>query len=296
MPDSVPVGVVIPTYNRGLAVLSTLRCIYACDPRPIEVLVHIDTTDGILEAELAKEYPEVRALTSPTRLGPGGGRHRCLLACKAPYAASFDDDSYPVDVDFFSQVVHLFSKHPRAAIFGASIWHRCAAPKPISDCLVRTPSYTGCGYAIRLSAYREIRGYLPRPVPYGMEETDVSLQLFAAGWDTYDAKRLRVFHDTELAHHDSAEMVSGYVANVGLFAFLNYPVTRWYWGLLQVANVVFFSVRMGRIRGVGSGLLRIPADCYRNRCYRNPIAWKTVKRFLRFRRTGLAGIADCRAD
>ena len=66
-------------------------------------------------------------------------------------------------------------------------------------------------------------------VAYGMEETDVSLQLFAAGWDIYHAGRLRVFHDTDLAHHDSPEIVSGYVANVGLFAFLNYPVVGWYW-------------------------------------------------------------------
>jgi hypothetical protein len=29
------------------------------------------------------------------------GRHRCLLACKPPFAVSFDDDSYPVDSDFF---------------------------------------------------------------------------------------------------------------------------------------------------------------------------------------------------
>ena len=288
MPDLVPVSVVMPTYDRGLTVLSTLGRIYACDPRPAEVLVHIDAAGGTLEADLARQFPEVRILTSPTRLGPGGGRHRCLLACKAPYAASFDDDSYPVDADFFSQVVHLFSAHPRTAIFGANIWHRGADPIAITDCLVRTPSYTGCGYAIRLSAYRQIRGYLPRPVAYGMEETDVSLQLFATGWDIYDAGRLRVFHDTDLAHHASPEIVSAYVANVGLCAFLNYPVVGWYRGLLQVANVVIFSVRMGRIRGLCTGVLRIPVDCYRNRHHRNPIAWERVRQFLQFRRTGVA--------
>ena len=288
MPNVVPVGVVVPTYDRGLAVLSTLGRIYACDPRPTEMFVHVDAADGILEGELARRFPEVSVLTSQTRLGPGGGRHRCLLACKVPYAVSFDDDSYPVDVDFFSQVVNLFSTHPRAAIFAANIWHRGAAPIAITDCLIRTSIFTGCGYAIRLSAYREVRGYLPRPVAYGMEETDLSLQLFAAGWEIYDAGRLRVFHDTELAHHNSPEIVSGYVANVGLYAFLHYPISGWYRGFLQVANVVVFSVRMGRIRGLCSGLVRIPLDCYRNRLHRNPIAWQTVRRFLQFRKTGVA--------
>jgi GT2 family glycosyltransferase len=296
MPDSVSVAVVIPTYNRGFAVLSTLRRIYACDPRPEEVLVHIDATDGILEAELARQFPEVRALTSPTRLGPGGGRHRCLSVCKAPYAASFDDDSYPVDNDFFSRVEQLFSQHPRAAVIGASIWHRNDSPKRRIESLLQTPSFTGCGHAIRLGAYRQVRGYLPRPVPYGMEEDDVSLQLFAVGWQIYEAADLRVYHDTELKHHQLPEITSGRVANVGLFAFLNYPVIGWGWGFLQLANIIAFSVRMGRISGLLSGILSIPTDCYRNRRYRNPIAWKTVRKFLRFRRTGVAEIFDRHVD
>ena len=36
-----------------------------------------------------------------------------------------------------------------------------------------------------------------------MEESDLSLQLFAAGWQIYEAGELRVFHDTDLAHHQS---------------------------------------------------------------------------------------------
>lgn len=292
----VSVGVVIPTYNRGLAVLTTLGRVYACDPRPAEVWVHVDAADGLLELELSKQFPNVRILTSPVRLGPGGGRHRCLLACKTPYVASFDDDSYPVDTDFFSRVERLFSENPRAAVIGASIWHRHDAPKPRVESLSQVPSFTGCGNAIRLAAYRQVRGYLARPVAYGMEESDVSLQMFAAHWKIFEAGDLRVFHDTELKHHQTAEITSGYVTNVGLFAFLNYPVIGWGWGFLQLANVVIFSIRMGRIRGLLSGILCIPAECYRNRQHRNPIAWSTVRSFLRFRRAGLGEIVDCHVD
>src|SRR5215470_7007395 len=104
MNSTVPVAVIIPTYNRGSAVLSILEKIESCDPRPAEIRVHIDLADGDLERELSRRFPGIEILTSPTRLGPGGGRHRCLLSCNAPYAVSFDDDSYPVDRDFFSQV------------------------------------------------------------------------------------------------------------------------------------------------------------------------------------------------
>jgi GT2 family glycosyltransferase len=286
MTNTVPVAALIPTYNRGSAVFSVLEKIEACEPRPVEIWVHVDQADGSLERELHRRFPQVRALTSATRLGPGGGRHRCLIACNAPYAVSFDDDSYPLDADFFGRVEQLFLEHPNAAIFAASIRHRHEAEKERSDSLRLSPSYTACGFAVRLAAYHKTRGFLPRPVAYGMEEVDLSLQMVAAGWHIYEAGDLRVLHDTDLQHHQSPEINAGAITNVGLFAFLHFPIVRWGWGALQVGNRVVYSMRMGRFRGICSGLLQIPIDCYRNRDHRNALAWPTLKRFLEFRRTG----------
>ena len=286
MTCNVPVAALIPTYNRGSAVLSVLEQVRACNPRPAEIWVHIDRADGVLECELNRRFPSVRVLSSPTRLGPGGGRHRCLLACNEPYAVSFDDDSYPVDADFFARVEALFLDCPNAAILGARIWHRYEPERERIENLDLSPSYIGCGFAIRMAAYHETRGLLPRPVPYGLEETDLSLQLFAAGWHIYEAGALRVFHDTDLKHHQSSESNAGTITNIGLFAFLHFPTVCWGWGLMQVANRVVYSMKMGRFRGICTGLLRIPIECYRYRRFRNAIAWPTLKRFLDFRRTG----------
>jgi len=285
--NSVPIAVIIPTYNRAMAVVSVLEKIKTCDPKPAEIWIHIDMADGMLEGVLHEQFPDVRVLASPVRLGPGGGRHRCLLACRTPYAVSFDDDSYPVDSDFFLQVERLFAEHSRAAIFGASIWHRFEPQKVRTESLVAVPSYIGCGYAIRLAAYRQVRGYLPRPTPYGMEESDLSLQLFAAGWHIYEVGNLRVFHDTDLEHHRSPEVTSGVISNVGLYAFLHYPIIGWGLGLAQVINKAVYCIRMGRIRGICSGIVRIPVDCYQNHRHRKPVAWQTLRRFLRFCRTGV---------
>jgi GT2 family glycosyltransferase len=293
MTSTVPVAAIIPTYNRGSALISVLDKIQKCEPKPEEILVHIDLADGKLEGALQERFPDARILTSPIRMGPGGGRHRCLLACTKPYAVSFDDDSYPVDADFFSRVERLFFEHPRAAIFGASIWHRHERAKNRTEHLDACPSYVGCGYAIRLAAYRQVRGYLPRPVAYGMEECDLSLQLFAVGWQIYEAGGLRVFHDTDLKHHESPEITAGVIANVGLYAFLHYPFIGWGFGFMQVANKVVYCVRVGRIRGIFSGLLAIPNDCYRNRRYRKAIPWQTLMRFRHLRRrTGVVEFQD----
>jgi len=128
--------VIIPTYNRGLTVTRALKKIDKCDPKPAEIWTHIDLSDGTLEGVLREQFPDVRVLTSPVRLGPGGGRHRCLVACGTPYAVSFDDDSYPVDPDFFFSTERLFCEYPRAAIFGARIWHRHECEKVRTASLV----------------------------------------------------------------------------------------------------------------------------------------------------------------
>jgi GT2 family glycosyltransferase len=284
--STVPIAVIIPTYNRGLAVLSVLEKIQKCDPKPREIWIHVDLANGVLERELNKRFPTIGVLTSPIRLGPGGGRHRCLLACGTPYAVSFDDDSYPVDSDFFSRVERLFSEHPRAAIIGASIWQRHEPARVRTDSFVAVAGYVGCGHAVRLAAYRQVRGYLARPLSFWMEENDLSLQLFAAGWQICEAGELRVFHDTDLSHRGSSEILSAAITNIGLCAFLHYPMIGWGWGVAQVANIVAWHILRGRIHGICSGILRIPIECYRNRRYRKPISWDKLRHFLHFRRSG----------
>jgi len=277
--NNVPIAVVIPTCV-GRSVDKVIERIRACDPQPVEIIVHLDPAPA--EKEQVALAAEIRVLNSSTRLGPGGARHRCLLECTTPYAVSFDDDSYPTDTDFFGQVFELFSKYSEAAIFGANIWHR-QEPTPLrSSRLILRPSYVGCGYAVRLEAYREVRGHIPRPLAYGIEESDLSLQLFEAGWKIYEAGALRVFHDTDLKHHNSPGITSATIANIGLNAFLNYPVTGWGRGLVQVANKIVYCIKKRRTDGIISGVLRLPADCYRYRGYRRPIQWRVVKEYLRF--------------
>jgi GT2 family glycosyltransferase len=286
MKTTAPITVIIPTYNRGMRVLSVLEKIRRCDPAPVAIIIHIDLSDGRLEAELKERFPDVAVLTSPVRLGPGGGRHRCLLECKTPFAVSFDDDSYPVDSEFFATVERLFLEHPRAALLEANVWHRNEPELPRMTSLMPIPSYIGCGYAIRLDAYRQTRGYLNRPVPYGMEELDLSLQLFVSGCQMMRAGELRVFHDTDLKHHLSTEITSGSIMNVALYAFLHYPMMASGLGVLQLGNKVAYCLRTGRIGGIIPGLLQIPADCWRNRRYRKPVPWEILRRYVRFRRTG----------
>jgi len=279
-----PVAVIIPTFNRGTRVFLTLEKILACDPVPAEIWVHVDKSDGKLEEVLASRFPSVRVLSSQVRLGPGGGRHRCLEKCSLPYAVSFDDDSYPVDADFFERIHAIFLACPEAAVIQATIWQRNEQPKAREASLTRKSDFVGCGYVVRVSAYKETRGYLPRPIAYGLEETDLSIQLFSNDWRVYQSGELRVFHDTDLSHHDHPEITVARITNVALFAFLHYPVLLWGWAAIQLSNLVRFCLMRNRWRGVLKGLLCIPGDCFAHRQYRRPLPRRVVSAFLRLRR------------
>lgn len=284
MVQTASVAVVIPTYGRGTRVFTTLEMVMRCDPRPEEIWVHVDSSDGRLEADIKEYFPSVKVISSDRRVGPGGGRHRCLQLTTMPLAVSFDDDSYPYDVDFFSLAVSLFTEHPEAAVIGASIWHRRQVELTRNNSFDQKSSFTGCGHAIRLTAYNDVAGYVPRSIAYGLEETDLTLQLFAKKYKIYESGQLRVFHDTELRHHKDPETVEYVVANSALLAFLRYPVWLWGWGLLQLGSTIVYCLRAGRRRGVISGVLRIPSDCLAFRRSRQSLPSADVIRYLRSRR------------
>ena len=282
-PAAVTVG--IPTFGRGLRMVQTLTRLAECDPPPLEIIVHVDRSDGKLERELAVRFPTVRLISSLQSVGPGGGRHRCLQACTQPLFASFDDDSWPLDSDFFAQITRLFESHPRAAVLAASIYvpgevvlESAPEVKIVSD-------YTGCGYALRADAYRQTAGHIDRSCAYGVEEVDLAMQLHALEWTILKCRSLRVFHDTQLSHHANAEVVANTVQNVALRAYLRYPVQLWPRAVLQLCNVVWFMLKRRRFSGLGRGLWGIPAALRHYASRRRQLPADKIRSYLNARFT-----------
>ena len=145
---------------------------------------------------------------------------------------------------------------------------------------------------MRVAAYRDLRGYLARPMAYAIEESDVGLQLFVRGWQVFSAEELRVYHDTDCTNHEAAEVTASTITNLALLAFLHYPAMDLGRGAAQVANRVAYSVRRGRIRGVASGVGGIVTECYRNRALRAPIRHEMLMGYLRLRQSEADPIAD----
>jgi len=284
MSHTVPITVGIPTWARGERVVGALERVLACEPRPAELIVHVDATDGGLERILAARFPFVRVLSSPQRVGPGGGRHRCLVASTQPMFVSFDDDSYPLDGDFFAEVARLFSAHDDVALLAAQITHPWETMAPKNSRFEPTVEFTGCGWAVRRESYFACAGFVDRPYAYGIEELDLGLQLHAAGLTVRRVGSLRVFHDTNLSHHRNPRQTAAAVQNVALLAWLRYPWSLAGRAALQLANMVVDQLRRGRWRGVPAGLLGIPLVAWEFRGRRRPLPLQKVRSYLAGRR------------
>ncbi|MEB3209756.1 MAG: glycosyltransferase family 2 protein [Leptolyngbyaceae bacterium] len=281
-----PISVVIPTYNRPNAIRLALQKIYACDPCPDDVVIHIDANDIVTQQVLEHEsFPSLTILQSQTQMGPGGGRNRAIAAAKNELIASFDDDSYPLDHDYFHRLITLFEMFPQASVIGANIFHIGEDILPDTAQIKHVHDFVGCGCAYRKRAFLQTTGYVPLAVAYGMEEVDLSLQLCNIGWDIYHSAWLRVFHDTHLIHHSSSKVTAASIANLALLAYLRYPMSFWWLGFAQCANRIVWLLTHQRFKGIFKGIESIPSLIYRYRRLRQPVTHNSLNTYLSLRRS-----------
>lgn len=278
------VSVVIPTFRRSARLLETLRILETCDPPPGEVLVHIDAGDEETEHALRANAPYVRLRTAETMQGPGGSRNWLIGAAKYPIVVSLDDDSYPVDPDFFGSVLATFAAHPDAGVIAMQIVNDGEAMPPRQQTSQDVADFGGGGCAYRQSAFLSTSGYIPLHPAYGMEETDIALQIMDRGWRIVLCRDLRIRHASNRANQTHPEVVAAHVRNTALLAYLRYPVRLFPRGVGQLANRCLYSVRRGHLFGTLAGLAQTPGTLFRYRALRQPVAAKTVKAVRDLRR------------
>ncbi len=280
MTKTVAITAIVTAYDRIDQTLFTLKRLAACQPAPDEILVHVDAGGQACADAIRAQFPQLRVFESQTPTGPGGGRNKLVSEARNEIVASFDDDSYPFDSSYFERARRLMDEHREAALIGANIIHR---GEPVIDdihAVIQAASFISCGVVFRRADFLAAGGFVPLTVAYGMEEEDISLRLIEGGKQLLKSSRLRVFHDTDLNHHKSALITSGSISNLALLAFLRYPLAYWPYGALQIANRVFWCLRVGRLAGIATGLASIPAHLIRHRHLRQPVSNQTMR--LRF--------------
>ena len=119
-----PISAVVTACERVTQTVATLHQLEACRPAPDEILVHVDGNQTTCAKAVRGAFPHLTVIMSDTSVGPGGGRNKLIAAARNELIASFDDDSYPIDTDYFSRARLLAEAFPDAALFAASIFHR----------------------------------------------------------------------------------------------------------------------------------------------------------------------------
>lgn len=275
---------IVTAHRRVDELLNTLRILRECEPGPAEIIVHVDAGERACAEAVARHHPGMQVIVSDDRVGPGGGRNRLVAAARHELVASFDDDSYPLDRDYFARLLELFSQFPDAAVVDAHVFHLNQRIEPDTDTAEWVADFSGGGCAYRRTAFLNTGGYVPLPTAYGMEEVDFGLRLHAGGGRVLRSGRLRVFHHTDLSHHADPAVTSASIVNIALLAYLRYPWTLWAVGVAQCVNRMQWLVRHGRRRGVLGGLASIPATLARYKGHRHPLPSRSVRSFLALRR------------
>lgn len=281
------ISAIVTAYERIEQTLATLKVIQNCAPAPDEILVHVDGNRAACADAIRDSFSDVRVLLSHECVGPGGGRNKLIAAAAHDLVASFDDDSYPIDADYFARARELFAKHEDASVICAALYHRGETIALDERKAEWTADFCGGACVFRRNAFLEAGGYVPLPVAYGMEEVDLALRLHSRGGRILTSSWLRVFHDTDLQRHGDPRVTAGSIANLALLAYLRYPVSLWFVGLGQCVNRVLWLLRHGRRRGIWTGVTMIPAHLRAHRQYRLPLAFDDVKSYLALRRAPL---------
>jgi GT2 family glycosyltransferase len=271
----VKISAIVTAYERIEQTLATLRIIQSCTPPPDEILVHVDANRRDCEQAIRKAFPSVRVLCS-------------VDAAQFELVASFDDDSYPIDSNYFARAAKLFEQFPDAAVICAALYHAGEAIGLDERSAQWTADFSGGACIYRRQAFLDASGYVPLPVAYGMEEVDLAIRLHSRGGRILTTRWLRVFHNTNLERHADPRVTAGSIANLALLAYLRYPVSLWVVGIGQCANRLVWLLRHGRRRGILKGVTMIPAHLRANHRYRLPVSKGAVRSYLALRRAPIA--------
>ena len=278
------ISAIVTAYERIEQTLATLRVIQSCVPAPDEILVHVDANQIACENAIRDAFPDIRLLRSDEQVGPGGGRNKLVAAAQYELVASFDDDSYPIDSDYFARALGIFEKFPEASLICAALYHAGESIGLDAQSAQWTADFSGGACIFRRQAFLDAGGYVPLPVAYGMEEVDLAIRLHSQGGKILTTPWLRVFHNTDLKHHVDPHITAGSIANLALLTYLRYPVSLWGIGVGQCVKRLLWLLRHGRRRGIVKGVTMIPAHVWENHRYRAPVSKKDVRSYLALRR------------
>lgn len=197
-------SIVIVSKNRKEELYKTLQILEKLIDFSIhEVLVFLDgCNDG---SELLKnQFKWVAWEGSEKSIGASGARNALYPKAKGEILIGLDDDAHPLQTDFIALTKTIFEKHPNVGILAfqeiKGVFNSDAealSHKKLTIDEYYCNEFIGCGFAIKNEVYKVTNGFPVWVDIYG-EESCVSIEVLAKGFDILNTNRIAVNHRVNL--------------------------------------------------------------------------------------------------
>ena len=178
------VSAMIVTRDRCERLIQTLQQLTDQNPPPNEILVCADGCSDQTASRVATEFPNVRLFVNDCPLGSVGSRDQLVRAASGDWILSVDDDSHPMQADFFQSALHLIGSHPEAAVFTFPELRdegQYSQPNKTPESIGRyVAAYANCAALMNRTFYLTQPGF-PSFFHHMYEEPDFALQCYAGG-------------------------------------------------------------------------------------------------------------------
>jgi len=269
----------IATRNRVDVLRKSIQSALQQSYRPLRVAV-IDDASTDQTAYVGDEFTTV----SWTRWQYGQGyiraRNHMMMTATDDYYVSLDDDAWFVQGDEIAIAVDFLERWPKVAAVAFDILspdcpHMVPRGKAVSVAM-----FVGCGHVLRLSAVKEMGGYVESPGLYGGEEKDLCIRLIDAGYQIVKFDGVHVWHDKSSLARDLADQHRSGVCNDLAFVLRRTPLGLIIPSLIwKISKHLVFSLRAGLLISCLKGFVKFGASANRVWCTRHPVRLSTLSRF-----------------
>ncbi len=279
--DSVRITAIIPTRGRIDSLSYALDSIRRQNfPEGVEMIVVDDMSDPPLPALPA----DVKVIRFEEHVGACAARNAGARMARGEFLLLMDDDAELIAPNDLGRAVDWFADRPRLAVIG----FRQLTPdqqvhysQPVAaDEPVRTGLFFSYACLVRCKAYESVCG-MNEEFGFGYEETELSLKLYAAGYDIIYDPTLMVIHHLDNRYRDFAYIRRQEARNACLSYLLHYP--GFMLPALFLKRLRFYASLIGRRLPKPADVWWLTGELFRLRGYvwrnRNPLGWSVIRGF-----------------
>src|SRR6185369_128665 len=249
---------------------------------------------------LRSRFPRFKIFENRIPKGSMFSRDRILRAARGEIVLSLDDDSYPIERDFFQRLRVIFLQHPEAA---AVVFPELRDDNVFSaaDKTDKSPghyvaAYANCAAAMRREFYLKHEGF-PVFFTHMYEEADFAVRCYAQGAAVWFEPRLTVRHHQSPVNRRPIARHHFNARNELWSVWMRCP---WPWVTVVSAYRVLRQLLYARSEGL-AWLLREPVwwlaalkGLQQCRHSRQPVAWRAYYRWMRLARNPIYEVQKLR--